>query len=94
MTIDNNKITYYLVEEHNLLQLIENSLRYQALAYGGVGNWEWCGESEKDYLRLYADDFLDKDEPFDWQYEFKDVAQKMLEKNYEEMPHSSSIRSA
>lgn len=93
MIMNNNKITYYLIEENNLLQLIEDSLRYQALVYGGVDNWEWCGESEKDYLKSYVDDFLKPNEPFDWQYGFEDVAHKMLEKNYEEVPNSSSTRS-
>ena len=62
---NNNKITYYLIEENNLLQFIVNSLRYQALVYGGVNSWERCSTSNKDFLSLYAIDFLDENEDFD-----------------------------
>ena len=93
MKIDNNKITYYLVEENNLLQLIEDSLRLQALVNGGVDSWEWCSESNKDYLRCYAGAFLDEDEDFDWQYGFEDVAREIMKEEYKEVPFSSSTRS-
>ena len=93
MTINNNKITYYLVEENNLLQLIEDSLRLQALINGGVSSWEWCSESNKDYLRCYAGAFLDEDEDFDWQYGFEDVAREIMQEEYKEASQTSSIRS-
>ena len=37
------------IEKKELRELLEAYHRLQALECGGVDNWEWCGESIKDY---------------------------------------------
>lgn len=47
------KKKYYLVEEHNLKNLLAESAELHALTNGGVDNWEWCGESCQDFVKAY-----------------------------------------
>ena len=41
---------YYLIEEHELQDMLYDYHKLAALEYGGVDNWEWYGESRVDYL--------------------------------------------
>lgn len=40
----------YYITEKRLLELFETEARYEALQSGGVDNWEWYGEANRDYL--------------------------------------------
>lgn len=42
----------FYIDESRLLELLETEARYIALENGGVDNWEWCGQSQEDYLDL------------------------------------------
>ena len=42
----------FYIGESRLLELLEIEARYIALENGGVDNWEWCGQSQEDYLDL------------------------------------------
>lgn len=44
----------YLVSEDRLKELIEAELRLEAIRSGGVDNWEWCGESNCDFIQDYC----------------------------------------
>ena len=41
---------YYKISESVLIDLMKDSLELCALENGGVDNWEWSGESCKDFL--------------------------------------------
>ena len=43
---------FFIVPESALRELIEQSNFYEALSNGGVDNWEWCYESNRDYLKF------------------------------------------
>jgi len=42
--------TIYLVTEHTLRDLLNDSNKLIALECGGVDNWDWCGYSISDYV--------------------------------------------
>lgn len=49
---------FFIVPESTLRKLIEKSNRYRALESGGVDDWPWCYESERNYLSFQeAKDF-------------------------------------
>lgn len=54
----------YIVDEKTLLDLLESSLRLQALEAGGVDNWMWYGDSIDDFCQQasiemgHLDEFL------------------------------------
>ena len=41
----------FLISEENLRDLLNGYLHYAALENGGVDNWDWYGESIRDFLR-------------------------------------------
>lgn len=76
---------YYITKER-LLELLETEARYEALQSGGVDNWEWYGEANREYLRtidvpqpLYEEEitFERVAEEQLW-YEFQDKEMKVL----------------
>lgn len=62
-------IKYRLVPENELLDLLENSNKLQALENGGVDNWDWYGDSIRDYFEVCITELnleLDEDEDLDF----------------------------
>ena len=60
---------YRLVPETELLDLLENSNKLQALENGGVDNWDWYGASIRDYFEACITELnleLDEDEDLDF----------------------------
>lgn len=41
----------FLISEKDLRELLNGYLHYVALESGGVDNWDWYGESIRDFLR-------------------------------------------
>lgn len=41
---------FYKISEKDLLELLTYAYQYQALECGGVDNWDWFGESMKDFI--------------------------------------------
>ena len=71
---------YYKVSERDLLNLLEALHELNALAYGGVDNWEWYSESKSNYIDdLCSTLGLDRDETY-----IEELALESL-KNYEEI---------
>ena len=64
----------FKVYENDLIELIRASMMFYALESGGVDNWEWYGESLRDFLNENAS----KDD------NFETLAEQEL-KNYEEV---------
>ena len=56
---------FYTIERQDLLDLIENSLKYQALEFGGVDNWSWYSDSLKHWLDFNKIEGLKIDEDCD-----------------------------
>ena len=50
----------YVVSEEDLRKILEAEARYIALETEGVDNWEWYGESIRNYLNLYEADSIDE----------------------------------
>ena len=48
---------YYLVEENELIELIADSICFNALRDAGVDNWEWYGEAFKDIFQEDQDKY-------------------------------------
>lgn len=67
------KKKYYLVEENNLKNLLAESAQLHALDGGGVGDWEWCGESCQDFIKTYIQEndihFEDNEDEMDFWFE-------------------------
>ena len=59
----------YLVSRSDLLEMIEAQMRLAALESGGVDNWEWYGESLRDFLR---EDFEENKEEYIKFFNLKD----------------------
>ena len=62
-------VDYYKISEQQLLQLLEDNFKLQALIIGGVDNWEWYGEALNSFLKEMADK--------DW--DFSDLAEEELQ---------------
>ena len=67
---------YYKIFEGDLLYLLERDLLLTALENGGVDNWEWFGDSYKDFLKNSFDEF---NIPYDEDSELSEIAEKMLQ---------------
>lgn len=50
----------YLISENDLRKLIRNSLQYIALENGGVDNWICYGDSENNFIEIYADELKER----------------------------------
>ena len=46
-----------IIEESELLELLSDSEKLNALNNGGVDNWEWYGESIKNFLEKRRKNF-------------------------------------
>ena len=55
---------FYKISEKDLLELLVYAYQYQALECGGVDNWDWFGESMKDFIENCS---------FDDGVEYKDI---------------------
>ena len=42
-----------MITKEELIELLESYYTLTALEYGGVDNWEWCGESSSNFLNNY-----------------------------------------
>lgn len=71
---------YYLVPEHELVELIKSQMRDEMCCRDGVDSWEWYGESHDEV----AEDFSPPD--YDGALEFDDVASALVKHRYHEMP--------
>ena len=47
-----------IISVGELKELIADSMRLQALDWGGVDNWQWYGESFGDYLKTIQSDYV------------------------------------
>lgn len=58
---------YCLVPKDELKDLLCDSLTLQALDYGGIGSWEWYGESVRDFIDAAKVDYNvpEDDDDFD-----------------------------
>lgn len=58
---------YCLVPKDELKDLLCDSLTLQALDCGGIGSWEWYGESVKDFIDAAKADYNvpEDDDDFD-----------------------------
>lgn len=58
---------YCLVPKDELKDLLYDSLKLQALEYGGVDNWSWYGESIGDFINAAKADYNvpEDDDDFD-----------------------------
>ena len=69
----------YLVEEKDLIELLSDSLRLEALERDGVDNWSWYGEGFRDFLKEIAEEngvTLEEDSDFS----FQDAAQLIIKR--------------
>lgn len=48
---------HYIISENMLRKYLTESIRYNALANGGVDNWEWYGESICEEIKQYSEDY-------------------------------------
>lgn len=48
---------YCLVPKDELKDLLYDSLKLQALEYGGVDNWSWYGDSVRDFINAAKADY-------------------------------------
>lgn len=57
----------FLITETRLRELLEAEARLEALEYGGVDNWEWCGDSLHNWLKEFKEwnNIQDKDIDFE-----------------------------
>ena len=58
-------MTYYKLTRNELLTFLRSELRLAALEAGGVDNWTWYGESQKDFINDYNDCNAIEAEDFD-----------------------------
>ena len=58
---------YCLVPKDELKDLLYDSLKLQALEYGGVDNWDWYRESVRDFIDAAKADYNvpEDDDDFD-----------------------------
>lgn len=77
------KKTYYLVEENELKNLLSDAAMLQALTNGGVGDWQWGGESCQDFVKAYIqeNDIHFEDDEDEMGFWFGDIGEIELE-NY------------
>ena len=72
----------YLIEEKDLIELLSNSLRLEALERDGVDNWTWYGDGFRDFLKEIAEEngvTLEEDSDFS----FQDAAQLIIKLKYD-----------
>lgn len=72
----------YLIEEKDLIELLSNSLRLEALERDGVDNWTWYGDGFRDFLKEIAEEnsiTIDEDSDFS----FQDAAQLIIKLKYD-----------
>lgn len=66
---------YYVLTQQELLSLLSDSIRLNALECGGVDNWNWYGDSIKDFMGSWiSENDLDPT----WHWEIEDIAKKDL----------------
>ena len=66
---------FYKVSESDLLELLENSIRFYILQADGVDNWEWYMEGRSEFMKeVYGNEDL-----------YTDEAARIDLKNYEEI---------
>ncbi len=60
-------MTYCLVPKNELVDLLYDSLKLQALECGGVDNWSWYGDSIRDFIDAAKVDYNipEDDDDFD-----------------------------
>lgn len=63
----------YIIDESELIDLLSAYYTLSALESGGVDNWDWYGQSKKDWLEMNGSE----------NETFEDIARAELE-NYEE----------
>lgn len=71
----------YLIEEKDLIELLSNSLRLEALERDGVDNWSWYGEGFREFLKEIAEEnnvILEEDSDF----YFQDAAELIIKLKY------------
>lgn len=73
--------TYYKISKTQLLDLLRDSIELGMLEADGVDNWSWYGEGRKEYYASLLDITPEEAE----EYSAWDVAQKVVEKDYEEL---------
>lgn len=57
---------YCLVPKDELKDLLYDSLKLQALECGGVDNWDWYGDSVRDFIDVAKADYnVPEDDDFD-----------------------------
>ena len=58
---------YCLISKDELKELLCDSLTLQALDCGGIGSWEWYGESIRDFIDVAKADYNvpEDDDDFD-----------------------------
>lgn len=58
---------YCLVPKNELMDLLYDSLKLQALECGGVDSWSWYGESVRDFINAAKADYNvpEDDDDFD-----------------------------
>ena len=72
----------YLIEEKDLIELLSNSLRLEALERDGVDNWSWYGEGFREFLKEIAEEnsvIINEDSDFS----FRDAAQLIIKLKYD-----------
>lgn len=72
----------YLIEEKDLIELLSNSLKLEALERDGVDNWSWYGEGFREFLKEIAEEnsvTIDEDSDFS----FQDAAQLIIKLKYD-----------
>ena len=75
----------YLVEEKDLIELLSNSLRLEALERDGVDNWLWYGEGFREFLFEIAEEnsvTIDEDSE-DSDFSFQDAARLIIKLKYD-----------
>lgn len=58
----------YLISPKTLYELYENAISFEALANGGVDNWEWCGVAYENFLEYADTETTDFDEYVEEQF--------------------------
>ena len=67
----------YKIAEDELRHIFHDALAYEALDCGGVDNWSYYGESFKDFIDYYKEDYQIPDEKID---SFDDIVDHAFER--------------
>ena len=78
--MNNNQEQLYIIHELDLIEFLSALHELRALQSGGVDNWEWAGESCRDYLKscikFYNITFENEEDEDD--FTFEDIARLSL----------------